>query len=195
MKILRDSDGFERIVLAEVLIPDTVNVYGDFHTKDSVKQFAYSFAESGFGVDIEHDNIDRTGPLLAVESFIARPGDPDFIEGSWVIGVLIRDDNIWNDVLSGEINGFSYEALVKFVQVIIDLPIVKVISGVTEPDIYDGHTHKYVVILDDDGRVISGGTDEVNGHDHVIMVHTSTELSQSHRHIFNVLSGDSVEEE
>jgi len=194
MKVLRDSSGFERVVMAELLIPDTVNVYGDFHTSASVKQFAYSFAESGFGLDVEHDNIDRTGALLVVESFIARPGDSDFIEGSWVIGILIRDNSIWNDVLSGEINGFSYDALVKFVDIIIDIPVDKVISGVTEPDIYDGHTHKYTVILDDDGRVISGGTDVVNSHDHTILVHTSTELTQSHRHIYNILLGESVEE-
>lgn len=193
MKIIRDSDGYERVVMAEVLVADVVNVYGDFHTKDSVKQFAYSFAESGFGIDVDHDNIDRTGPLLVVESFIAREGDPDFIEGSWVVGILIRDDNIWNDVISGEINGFSYEALVKFIQVIIDLEIPKVVSGVTEPDIYDGHTHNYTVILDDDGRVISGGTDTTNDHSHLITVHTSTDMTQSHRHIFNILSGDVIE--
>lgn len=194
MKIFRDQDGFERVVLAEVLIPDTLNVYADYHTKESVKQFAYTFSESGFGIDINHSNIDRTGPLLVVESFIAREGDPTFIEGSWVVGILIRDDDIWNDVLSGSINGFSYESLVQFVQVIIDIPIPKVITGVTEPDIYDNHTHKYTVIVDDDGRVVSGGTDVVNDHDHLITVHTSTEMSQSHRHIFNVTSGDIVEE-
>lgn len=189
MKITRDSSGFERVVMAELIIPDTLNVYGDFHTKDSVKQFAYSFAETGFGLDIDHDNIDRTGALVVVESFIARPGDPDFIEGSWVIGILIRDNDIWNDVLSGEINGFSYEALAKFVDIIIEIPVDKVVSGVTEADIYDGHTHKYTVILDDDGRVVSGGTDVTNGHDHTIAVHTSTELTQSHKHRYAVLSG------
>ena len=194
MKLTRDSNGFRRIVMAEILIPDTLNVYGDYHTRASIEQFAYSFAESGFGIDVEHDNIDRTGSLLVVESFIARSNDSDFIEGSWVIGILVRDNDIWNGVLSGEINGFSYEALVKFVDIIIDVPVDKVISGVTEPDIYDGHTHKYTVILDDDGRVISGGTDVVNTHDHNISVHTSTDLAQSHRHIFNVLSGESVEE-
>lgn len=189
MKISRDELNMERVVMAEVLVPDTVNVYGDMHTRDSVKQFCYSFAETGFGIDIDHDNIDRTGPLLVVESFLAREGDPTFIEGSWVVGILVRDDAIWQDVLSGDINGFSYEAFVKFVDVIIDIDVPNVVSGFTEEDIYDGHTHRYVVILNDDGRVVSGGTDNVNGHDHEILLHTSTELTQSHRHIFNVLSG------
>ena len=195
MNIVKDEQGFERVVLAEVLIPDTVNVYGDFHTEESIRQFAYTFAETGFGIDIDHDNIDRTGPLLVVESFIAREADPDFIKGSWVVGVLIRDDDIWEGVVSGEINGFSYESLVKFIQVIIDLPIDRVVSGVTEPDIYDDHVHAYTVILDDDGRVISGGTNKVDGHEHEILVHTSTEIAMSHRHRYNILSGESVEQE
>lgn len=191
MKLVKNDLGQEQVVMAEVLIPDTLNVFGDFHTRESVKQFAYSFAESGFGIDIEHNNVDLTGPLIVVESFIVREGDQNFpIEGSWVIGILVRDDEIWQDVLDGDLNGFSYESLVKFVDVIIDIDIPQEVTGLTEPDIYDGHIHKFWVKLDDEGRVVSGGTDEVEDHYHEILRHTSTELKMSHRHIFNIISGD-----
>ncbi|RLA05764.1 MAG: hypothetical protein DRQ47_00295 [Gammaproteobacteria bacterium] len=192
MKLVKNDLGQEQVVMAEVLIPDQVNVYGDFHTMESIKQFAYSFAESGFGIDINHDNIDSTGSLLVVESFLVRESDKDFpIEGSWVVGILVRDDEIWQDILDGELNGLSYESIVKFVKVIIDVDIPSEVTGVTEPDIYDGHVHKYWVKLDDDGRVVSGGTDEVDDHYHLISLHTSTELTRSHRHIFNIISGKS----
>jgi len=194
MKFRVDENGYERIVLAEVLTPDTVNVYGDFHTKNSVKQFAYSFAMTGYGMDVEHDNIDRSNSLVVVESFIARPGDPDFTLGSWVVGVHIRDNDIWNDILEGSIVGYSYEAMVNFLQVIVEMPEEKVVSGITEPDLYDGHIHKYVVILDDDRRVISGSTDEVNNHAHPITMNTYTDTVQSHKHIYNVLSESAIAE-
>ena len=66
---------------------------------------------NGFGIDVNHQNDDVSAGVKIVENFIARADDPDFVEGAWVIGVHVLDDDIWNDILSGELNGFSYEAL------------------------------------------------------------------------------------
>ena len=69
-----DADGFERIVFGEVLIPDTPNVFGDFHTRQSVREFAYGFMLNGFGINHEHDNPDISDEVSIVETLIARPG-------------------------------------------------------------------------------------------------------------------------
>lgn len=185
----RDEEGYERVVFAEVIIPDVPNVYGDFHTADSVKEFAYGFMLSGFGVDVRHEEV-NIDSLVVVESFIAREGDPDFIQGAWVIGMYIGDDDTWEQIRNGDLNGFSYQALVNALPISIEVPDQITRTGETEPDLEDGHTHTYVVVLDDDGRVIAGGTSETDGHSHTIRNHTFTEKEDGHSHIFNFVKGE-----
>ncbi len=183
--ITKDEDGFERIVFAEVLLPDTPNSYGDYHTAASVKEFAYGFMMQGFGIDLQHDNYDVTGKVSILESFIAREGDPDFKVGAWVVGMRIHDDDIWAQVLSGEINGYSYEAFVRSLEVDMELPIQHTAYGMTQPDPYNGHVHDFYVVLDDNGSPVIGGTGVTNGHSHTISRHTYTDTSFEHAHLFN----------
>lgn len=185
---LVDEDGYERIVFGEVLVPGQINVYGDFHDKASVKQFAYGFMINGFGIDRDHENESIADKVRIVESFIARENDPDFVEGAWVVALHVLDDAIWDDVLSGELNGFSYEALVAVLPVEVVVPNSFDFIGVTYPSSVDGHTHTFYARLDDNGRVIAGGTNEVNGHSHLITSHTFTEQDEAggHRHRFSL---------
>ena len=183
------TDGYEQIVFAEVLIPDQMDVFGDFHTRQSVKNFAYGFMKQGFGIEVTHNGIDRSADLKVVESFIARVGDTEFIIGSWVVGLYIADDEIWAGVLDGTYNGFSYQALISALYVDMVMPYDVVRVGQTEPDLEDGHVHDYVVILDEDGRAIAGGTSEVDGHMHKIRSHTFTEEANGHIHIYNFVVG------
>lgn len=183
-KLVR-RDEFERLVFAEVLVPDTLNTYGDYHTKESIRNFAYEFMKRGFIVDVNHDRFDVSASVRIVESFIARSNDPDFIPGSWVIGMYVGDDDIWNKILRGEINGFSYEAMVQFMPVEMEVPYQPVFYGKTNADLNDGHVHRFTVFLDPEGHVVGGGTDVVNGHSHTIRGHTFTELAAGHSHIFN----------
>jgi len=186
---VKRRDDYERVVFAEVLIPDQMDVFGDFHTRTSVKNFAYGFMKQGFGVEATHNSIDRSSDLKVVESFLAREGDTEFIIGSWVVGMYIGDDEIWNGVLDGTYNGFSYQALVSAVYVDMVMPYDVIRVGVTEPDLEDGHVHDYVVILDDSGRAIAGGTSETDGHMHKIRSHTFTEEANGHIHIYNFVQG------
>lgn len=184
--IQKDENGFERIVFGEVLLPYTLNSHGDYHTPESIREFAYSFMVAGFGMDVQHDEVDRSDRIHVVESFIAREGDPEFIPHSWVLGVMVKDDDIWQQILDGDINGFSWQALARFLPIEITTEVSRTRFGVTEPDVFDGHTHEYFVILDANGRLLSGGTTETNGHTHEIRNFTSTENTQGHRHIFNI---------
>jgi len=187
--IKKDDQGFYRIVYAEVIIPNSINVEGDFHTEESVREFAYGFALNGYGLDIGHDNYDRED-IYPVEYFIARENDPDFVPGSWVVGLYIGNDDIWQQIMNNELNGYSYEALVKSLPIEISVPSDATRYGVTEPNLYDGHVHNFFVILDDDGRVIVGGTDEQEGHSHLIRYHTFTEEFDGHVHTFNFVKGE-----
>jgi hypothetical protein len=183
----RDDAGWERIVMGELLIPDTPNCYGDIYTREAIKEFCYRFAMEGYGIDVNHDNVEVGSGVFVVETFIARAGDPDFIEGSWVVAMKIMDDTIWQMVLDGEINGYSYEALCHMLPIKLDNLRNRVVTGVTYPDLIDGHTHTYTVVLDPLNRPLSGGTTVTDGHDHSISTHTYTDFADAHRHRFDVL--------
>lgn len=186
----KDANGFERVVLGEVLIPNVLNVYGDFHTRENIREFAYWYmSEIGnWFMDIDHDGDEIDDDhVVIVESFIARDGDPDFIAGSWVLGSWIRNDDIWQKILDGEINGYSWEALVNTFEVEVEVPEQRVAYGWTEPAILDQHRHRYFAILDADGRVVAGGTSHDDGHSHPIRSHTFTEDAAGHSHIFNLV--------
>lgn len=173
--------------MCELLIPDTPNSYGDIYTREAIKDFCYEFAMQGFGIDVNHDNVDVTGKVYVVESFLARPGDPVFIEGSWVLAMKILDDTIWQQVLDGELNGYSYEAMVTMLPVEITNLRNRTVTGVTKPDLSDGHTHNYTVTLDPLNKPISGSTDVVDGHSHTISYHTFTDFADAHQHRYDVL--------
>lgn len=197
--IHRDDDSvvFERVVLSEVLVPNVANTFADIYTEEAIKEFCYQYALQGYGLDIEHDGVDVQGlKYVVVESFIARPGDPDFIEGSWVVGVKVLDDDLWQDVLDGKINGFSFEAQCNLDPITITYEDDSwVTSGVTEPDPVDGHTHVYTVVIGPLNKVISGGTGVTNGHSHSITTHTITGESSGHLHRYQVLGDDDDEED
>lgn len=193
----RDGVEWERCVFAEVLIPGVANVFGDYWSAAAIRECAYEFMRRGFGIDVEHDNVDVNaaglvamgGGAYVIEAFLARPGDPDFIEGSWVIGMHITDDELWDKILNNEINGYSYEATVNFLPAILAEADDGTRTGFTEPDPFDGHRHAFMVLVDADNRPLSGGTDEVDGHSHTITTHTVTDEADGHTHRFNLVTG------
>jgi hypothetical protein len=189
-----DGQEWQRIVMAEVLIPDVPNCYGDISTRAGIRGFMEAYALRGYIIDVEHDLVDVTNQkAYVVESFIARPGDPDFVEGSWVVSMKIVDDDLWADVLAGRINGYSYQARVEMFPVLFQHFRPRVVSGVTSPDPVDGHTHTYTVVLNAINRPITGGTSETQGHAHTITSHTVTDSAKNglfgaeHVHRYQVL--------
>lgn len=177
LKFAPDSNGYERLAFGAILVPDTLNHYGDFHTKQSVRDFAYGFMLNGFRIDVGHDNVDVGDKVRVVESYLAKAGDPDFAEGTWVVGIHVLDDTIWQAILDGNLNGFSYEALVSALPVAVATAGHDHTTGSTYPDPFDGHTHEFVVMFDADGEIVGGGTDVVQNHSHKIGRYTYTERS------------------
>lgn len=189
--VKREDRLFEQVVFAEVLVPNTLNGYFDHTTPENVKAFAYEFARQGYGLDVDHDEVNVDGlKYYVVESFIARAGDPDFIEGSWVLGVKIIDDELWQRVLDGTINGFSYDAIVNMQEAEFDAQAITVVTGLTEPDPFDGHTHEFTVVRGADNQVLSGGTGVTDGHYHPISRHTVTDIGGGHTHRYQVLESN-----
>lgn len=185
---IRRVDEDKRVVLGEVYPPDTLDTYGEFMTAEDIELMAHRFAEVWReAIDTNHDNIPNGS--YPVESFIARDGDPDFVPGAWVLGVKVPDDHIWAQVKKGELNGFSFEALVRPVDVVIRTTIIRDRVGETEPGGRDGHTHLFFLQLDDMGRVVRGETSVINGHRHAITNGSVTGRGGDDRHTHRFFLG------
>lgn len=179
-----DGSPHKRMVWAEVYAPNRPDVDGEFMTAEEIEKMAHDFVRKGRldQIDVQHDNTTVKG-VQAIESFIARKGDPDFIEGSWVLGVHVDNDAVWQDVLDGKINGFSMEAMVTKEEVEVEIEIPPVVMGRTSVD--EDHEHQFFVTYGEDGTFQGGVTDEVNGHKHVIKGGTITEKASGHQHRFS----------
>ncbi len=167
---VKKADEELQIVWGEVYIPDLPDVDEEFMTVPEVRKMAHKFLLQGRTkgcIDRQHDNEVRDH-CFVVESFIARNGDPLFIENAWVIGMLL-DDEHWEAFKSGELNGFSMQALVKTEERLVTLDIPEEVSGLTQvASDGDSHRHTYTVNFDDNGGFAGGTTDLVNSHKHLL---------------------------
>jgi hypothetical protein len=184
MSELKLASEEKRIVWAEVYVPNVPDTDGDFMDQEGVEKAAYQFmADMNLKkIDVQHTN-DLVPGAVVVESFLARKGDPDFIEGAWVVGVHVPDDATWSQIKKGEINGFSLEALVKGEHTTLEIEIPPVVHGTTAKAA--DHEHEFYVTYDTGGNLVGGRTDTVNGHSHVIQRGTLTEKSEGHDHRFS----------
>lgn len=174
----------QHIVMGEVYAPNVPDAQGEFMRAEEIQKMAHEFVRKGRvkSIDVMHDNDVVSGPCI-VESFIARKDDPDFIEGAWVIGMHIPNDDLWDRIKKGEINGFSMEAMVTRHDQDLELEIPPVVSGSTSKS--ENHVHKYYVTYDDKGAFKGGTTDFVDGHAHAIVAGTHTQPVDGHSHRFS----------
>jgi hypothetical protein len=184
-RVVKTDDELQ-IVWGEVYVPGFPDSQGDYMTAREVQKMAYRWLVQGDikdCYDVNHDG--RVYKVHPVESFIARKGDADFIEGSWVVGVYVEDASLWDRVKKGELNGFSIQARVLSETKDLDLQIPDQAEGVTLKS--DGHEHRFTVLFDDKGNIVGGETDYVSGHRHAIKRGTMTEPADGHRHRFSLL--------
>ena len=163
----------EQVVYGVVYAPNQIDTWGEYMTAQDVREIAhrYMVLKLNETIDTSHDNV-NTG-CQPIESFIARAGDPDYPEGAWIMGVKIHDGAIWDRVMRGELNGFSYEAMVRKVPMLVEIEIEQEQIGTTEE--VEGHSHYFFVEIDDNGVVRGGRTSTTNGHSHEIRMATATE--------------------
>jgi hypothetical protein len=178
------ADGKKQIVMAEVYVPGVPDTDEEFMTSETIEKMAYDFMRNLRldQVDKNHDNEIVDG-CCVVESFIARKGDPDFIEGAWVVAMHVPDKETWDQIEKQELNGFSLEALVRKRKTTLTMEIPPVLSGKT--DTSEDHTHEFFVSYDEEGNFLGGKTSVSMGHSHIIKRGTITEESDGHAHRFS----------
>ena len=105
----KKSDAKKQIVYGEVYVPDRRDTDGNFMTAETIEKMAHDFMKNARNSQISKSHDGNTNKGCVVESFIARENDPDFIAGSWVVGVHVPDAAVWKSIESGELTGFSIE--------------------------------------------------------------------------------------
>lgn len=178
----------KRIVYAPVYTPFRVDTDGEAMVPAEIEKMAHDFMLSGrFDcIDVNHDSV-KSG-CRVVESFIARKGDPDFVEGEWVLGVKIHRNDLWQKVLKGELNGFSFGSANVPTRMGYIVDLLQPIAGVGTTEVNDGgplppHEHSLEIEFSEDARIVPTRTGETLGHSHAVTRATATdeELDHSHR--------------
>lgn len=125
-KLNFNSDDEKRELLGAALIPEIPiyrNVGGrEFYvvfSKETIRQMSSNLFKKGYNsqMNIEHSNKDADSYIY--QSYIVdnklglKPptGLEDLPEGTWIIGVKVESEELWNDIKSGNKNGFSVEGL------------------------------------------------------------------------------------
>lgn len=188
--VIKKVNNDERIVYGEVYAPYVIDTHSEMMLPEDVRLLCHRFLERKLNAsfDVMHDN--QLVEADAVETFIAREGDPDFTTGAWVLGTKISKDDetgLWDKVKRGEIAGYSVEMMVRKVPALAEIVIYPHVVGFTEKN--DGHDHAFYATVGDDGRVTGGFTSEEAGedgelHSHRITLGTATEEDGGHSHRF-----------
>jgi hypothetical protein len=181
----------ERLVYGEVYIPYRLDTDGEFAGPEEIRKACHWYMENSGpdAVDRNHDFVDTNCTI--VENFIAKANDPDgFVEKAWVAGGHVHGDDIWNEVLSGGLNGWSMAGKADKERKLVRLTAVTHIKGQTEPSLglqkADNHRHSFAIKFDEAGRVIPTRTGTAAGHSHVINRTTATEFEAGHAHRFDI---------
>ena len=187
---IKKQDAERQVVWGELYAPNRLDTDNEFMSKQTLEDLQMTIAKSGFKlpVDLDHRNVSQNDAHI-VECFIARKGDPDFIEGSLVVGLHIPNQALWNEVKHGRYNGFSIEALVNKQDREVEIEVPDVISGQTKET--DGHYHDFTANLDVvNGKVIFKSSETMpckkDGHVHKIQRRSATEFANGHNHKLSI---------
>jgi hypothetical protein len=105
----KKANSEKQLVYGEVYVPDKKDSDGNWMTAETIEKMAHDFMRKGGINQISKGHDGQCDKGVIVESFIAREKDPDYTEGSWVVGVHIPDAEIWKQVKDGTLTGFSIE--------------------------------------------------------------------------------------
>ncbi len=115
MKLLKRApatapDAEQRFVLGILLEPEVRDSQGDIYSADEIRETAHDFMINSRRVGLMHQRLLGQGANV-VESYLA-PVDFDVNgekvrKGTWLLGIHVVDDAVWQDVKAGKLTGLS----------------------------------------------------------------------------------------
>lgn len=188
---IEKQDPVNKVVKGVVYTAFDVDSDGETMTVEDVQKACWNFLaqRKEKNIDIQHD-WQQSG-CYVVESYMTEKDDPNFPENSWIMGVKCTDE-IFEKVVSGDLNGFSFGGYSeKFVQRVM-VEVAKQAIGETNEnlnkDVIPPHTHQFIVWYDNDGKIVKGQTDFTMDHSHEILYGTSTSKALGHSHAVDLSS-------
>ncbi len=110
--MIAKSDKAQQKVWAVVLEPGRVDAQGDWMTPQEVEKAAHKWLAEYGKHGLRHKG-EVTGDIRPIESYLAPTafnlGVQEVPKGAWVLGVHIAKEEIWKQVESGELSGFSIQ--------------------------------------------------------------------------------------
>ena len=182
---IKKSDKKNQIVKGIVYSAGYVDTDGETMTVADVQKAAWNFLahRKEKNIDINH-NWESSG-CYVVESYMTEENDPNFPPDSWVLAVKCTDE-VWQEVENGNLNGFSFGGTVNKYPAKVLMEVAEIIEGETEPninkDVIPEHYHTFTIEYDEEGNILKGSTNNVQGHSHYISYGTATDKSLGHSH-------------
>lgn len=97
---------------------DAGNGYEVFFSKDTIRQIAQVFFKRGFQKNMNINHTEVPADSYVFQSFIVdseqginSPKSLNAPDGSWIVGVKVQDNSVWDDIKLGRVKGFSAEGL------------------------------------------------------------------------------------
>lgn len=86
-----------------------------FFTKDTIRTIAQSFFKRGFQSNLNIEHTEASADSYVFQSFIIDQSKGisfmDLPDGTWVVGVKVNNESLWNDIKNGKRKGFSIEGV------------------------------------------------------------------------------------
>lgn len=188
LSLIKKTDDELQIVYGEVYAPGIPDSQGDYMTRETIQKMAHEFMRKGLVNKIDVNHSQQESGSYVVESFIAPDDGKVFIPGSWVIGVKVPDQQTWQAIKSGDLNGFSLDGYGVRVDTVLEIETPDVLKG--ETDNTPGHQHTFYVRYAKNGDFLGGETSAgPDGHIHKIQRGTVTEVAKDHSHRFSFVEG------
>lgn len=101
----------KRLVTGVVVEPETEDTYGDIISPEEIEKAMIGFMEKGPQIRVQHD-MNFTPKVAVIENWIEREGKvigENFVKaGTWLMTTKINDDEVWEMIKAGKLNGYSF---------------------------------------------------------------------------------------
>lgn len=95
------------------MLPDSVDLHGDFTSSEEVRKACHNFNKSAKRANLFHkvmtDSFEVLESYLAPTDFVLD--DKTVLKGTWLMSLQVKDDDLWELIRSGDVNGISIGAM------------------------------------------------------------------------------------
>ena len=176
-----------RLVEGIIYAPYQLDTWGTMMLPEDIAKMAYDFSVKRMSHSVDHEHNEIASGCEILRHWLALKNDPDgYPEGAWIGVTKIHNDDMWEMVKRGDINGYSVHCYASEVPFTGIVNRVTRASGTTEQStdnvLLPPHAHDLILDFDASGQVVITRTSEVLGHRHSVYYATATEKVFDHCH-------------